>query len=631
MDGVNNAAGTFSPDNGGATGSGNAPSRGSLGARRVSTAPGQESPARSPVKRRRQLPEAGASAEARGMVPLSKRARPAPRSVPAHQATLPGPARSSAEPPGRATATASTVGAPQDPGAAAEREPLPCPVDLPWLDPSRNLALATAHSRLQAVLERRDLPGDVKTHLSRCFEIMTRAERDIVRVAALLRRPALENLTLAERTELERLVLSIRKALARGAGTEDRPRNREGGMIRIQYLGAWYDAVRETARDLLERHYNAREYFYSAEVPWKPAIRQLALMKAAQAEAPVTVERRPFRWELSLGQPRPGDCPALGHAARIVGAPDCMHTAMTDANGRVLYSGISHSLFQPRHTEQAAAIDGEAAVRRGTERIARAVAAQALQSDPEKLARACNGEIVDIELLAIPTLHYRDTSDFIPQCSAFEALEENPLALSTLDHEGHLHIGRANVNVRFQHIPVNIGEVLAQMAFCVDSSELCKWLGPMGEPELTGELSERIDAMKDRVSKLRSSMIRELPSIRPANKPLPEIGPAPNELRKLGEESAYLERNLRTLEQAGMDCKGYLPGRFDMGADDKSVLDVVARVALVAHLSGRTPVLCCPAESDTVMRAESRIESLLRFAGAHEGSIPMLPARPAHQ
>ena len=727
MDGVNNTAGTFSPENGGATGSGNAPSRGSLGGRRVPTAPGQESPARSPVIRRRELPEAGASAEARGRVPLSKRALPAPRSVPAHQAALPGPATSSAEPPGRATATADTVSVPQNPGTAAGREPLPRPVDLPWLNPSRNAALATAPSRLQALLERRDLPDSVKQHLSRCFEVMTRAERDIVRVDALLRRTALEKLTLAERTELERMVLSIRKDLARGAGTEDSLRSREGGMIQIQYLGAWYDTVREAARDLLERHYNAREYFYSANVPWEPAIRRLAIMKAAQTEVPVTVERRPVPLGLPGSQPRIGDCPALGHAGCIIDAPDCTHTAMTDANGRVLYTGISHSLIQPRLTKEEAAMVGyadshglpiervraeverlcshrrrpvlhlamalrdldlrcrvqgasdlalrdldlrcrvqgandlawrdldrrcgvqgasgrftilgqhaprgfalaNAAARRGAGSIARAVAAQALQSDPEKLARACNGEIVDIELLAIPTLHYSDTFDFIPQCSAFEALEKTPLALSTLDHKGHVHIVRANV--RFQHIPVKIGEALAQMAFCVDSSKLVKWLGPMGDRELSGKLSARIDAMKTRVSKLRSSMIGELPSIRPANKPLPEFGPAPNELRKLGEDSAYLERNLRMLEQAGMDFKGYVRGRIGMDADDESVLDGVARVALVAHLSGRTPVLCCPAGSDTVERVESRIESLLRFAGAHEGNLPILLAQAVRQ
>ena len=693
MDGVNKAAAASHPHDGGATGSGSAPSQGSFGGRRVSTASEEDSPAPSPVKRRRESPEAGPSAEARRMVPPSKRALPAPQSVPANQAALPGPATSSAEPPSRATATAGTVGVPQSSGAAAEREPLPGPVDLPW-NPSRSRALATAHSQLRALLERRDIPEDVKKYLSECFEIINRTEPEIVRVDALLRRTALEDLTLAERNELERLVLSIRNVLAINDDLVESSHNWTAGLRLIRCGGVRDDTVKEAAVDLIERYGQAREYFYSANVPWEPAIRRLAIMKAAQAEVPVTVERRPVTLELPGSQPRIGDCPALGHAGCIIGAPDCTHTAMTDANGRVLYTGISHSLFQPRLTKEEAAIAGyadrhdlpfervraeverlyslpdgpdhrldlelgdlddrfnvqgasdgftdlgelahhgfalsDAAARRGTDRIARAVAAQALQSDPEKFARACNGEIVDVELLAIPTLHYSDTFDFIPQCSAFVALEETPLALSTLDHKGHVHTVRANV--RFQHIPVEIGEVLAQMAFCVDSSKLCKWLGPMGDRELSGELSVRIDAMKARVSELRSSMIRELPSIRPANKPLPEIGPAPNELRKLGEDSAYLERNLRMLEQAGMDFKGYLRGRFDMGADDESVLDVVARVALVAHLTGRTPVLCCPADSDTVMRVESRIESLLRFAGAHEGNLPILLAQalPGH-
>ena len=689
MDGLNQAAGISNPDNGGATGSGIAPNQGSFGGRRVSTSSGEDSPAPSPVKRRGESPEAGPSAEARRMVPLSKRALPAPQSVPANQAALPGPAMSSTEPPSRATATAGTVGVAQKPGTAAEREPLPRRVDLPWLNSSRNAALPTAHSRLRALLEHRDLPEEVKKHLSKGFEIMTRTEPQIVRVAALLQRTALEDLTLAERTELERLVLSIRNDLATSYGVEKLLQDWNAGLVRIAYGGSWDDTVRGAARDLIERYAKAREYFYSAEVPWEPAIRRLAIMKAAQAEVPITVVRDNYPWELPGSQPWPGVCPALPHARCLVRAPDCTHTAMTDANGRPLYTGISHSLFQHRLTEEEAAIAGyadrhglsfervhaeverlyslpggpdlrldlelvdlddrfnvqgasdgftdlgelaprgfglaNAAVRSGADRIAEAVVAQALYSDPEKTARAFSGETVDIKLMAIPILHCSDTSDCMPQLGAFEELEESPLALSMLDHKGHAH--NVPANVRYYEHAVTIGEFRARQARSLDATELCKLIGPLGDRELSGEVSVRIDAMKTRVAELRSSMIRELPSIRPAGKPLPEVGPVPNELRKLGEDSAYLERNLRTLEQAGMDLKAYLMGGLGIDAGDEPILDNAARVALVAHLTGRTPVLCCPADKDSVIRVESHIESLLSFAGAHEGNLPILLAR----
>ena len=622
MDGVNKAVGTSNPDNGGATGSGTAPTQGSFGGRRVSTSSGEDSPAPSPVKRRRESPEAGPSTEARRMVPLSKRALPAPQSVPANQAALPGPATSSTEPPSRATATAETVGVPQSPGTAAKRQPLSPPVDLPWFSPSRNAALATAHSRLRALLEHRDLPEEVKKHLSKGFEIMTRTEPQILRVDALLRRTALEDLTLAERTELERLVLSIRNDLAKSYGMEKVAHGWNAGLARIAYLGSWDYTVRGAARDLIERYEKARKYFYSAEVPWEPAIRRLAIMKAAQAEVPVTVLRCNFPWELPGSQPWPGVCPALPRARCVVRAPDCTHTAMTDANGRPLYTGISHSFFQHRLTEEDAAIAGyadrhglsfervhaeverlyslpggpdlrldlelvdlddrfnvqgasdgftvlgelaprgfglaNAAVRSGADRIAEAVVAQALYSDPEKTARAFNGETVDIKLMAIPILHCSETSDCKPQFGAFEELEESPLALSMLDHKGHAHNVRANV--RYFEFAVTIGEFRERQARPVVATELSKLIGPLGDRELSGEVSVRIDAMKTRVAELRSSMIRELPSIRPAGKPLPEVGPVPNELRKLGEDSAYLERSLRTLDQAGMDFKAYLMG-----------------------------------------------------------------------
>ena len=615
MDGVTKAAAASHPDNGGATGSGSAPSQGSFGGWRVSTPPGEDSPAPSPVKRRRESPEAGPSAEARRMVPPSKRARPAPQSVPASQAALPGPATSSAEPPSRATATAGTVGVPQNPGTAAEREPLPRRVELPWLNSSRNAALPTAYSRLRALLEHRGLPEEVKKHLSKGFEIMTRTELDILRVDALLRRTALEDLTLAERNELERLVLSIRNDLAKSYSMEKRLHGWNAGLVRIAYGSAGDDTVRGAARDLIERYAKAREYFYSAEVPWEPAIRRLAIMKAAQAEVPVTVVRRSFPWELPGSRPWPGYCPTLLHASRIVRASDCTHTAMTGANGRPLYTGISHSLFLHRLRLP------EEAERRVADGIARAVVAKALYSDPEKFARACNGEMVDIELLAIPILHCSDTSSCMPQLGAFEELENSPLALSMPGDDGHAHIVWANV--RFQEFPVMIGEFRVRHAYLKGSLDLGKLIGSLGDRELSGEVSVRIDAMKTRVSELRSSMIRELPSIRPAKKPLPEIGPVPDELRKLGEESAHLERNLRTLEQAGMDLKAFLKGGLGRDADDESILDFAARVALIAHLTGRTPVLCCPADKDSVTRVESRIESLLSFAGAHEGNLPI--------
>ncbi len=688
MDGVNKAVGTSNPDNGGATGSGTAPTQGSFGGRRVSTSSGEDSPAPSPVKRRRESPEAGPSAEARRMVRLSKRALPAPQSVPANQAALPGPATSSAEPPSRATATAGTVGVPQNPCTAAEREPLPRRVDLPWLNSSRNAALPTAHSRLRALLEHRDLPEEVKKHLSKGFEIMTRTEPQILRVDALLRRTALEDLTLAERTELERLVLSIRNDLAKSYSMEKLLHGWKAGLTRIACGGSRDDTVR-AARDLIERYEKARKYFYSAEVPWEPAIRQLAIIKAAQAEVPVTVVRHNFPWELPGSQPWPGVCPALPHVRCVVRAPDCTHTAMTDASGRSLYTGISHSFFQHRLTEEEAAIAGyadrhglsfervhaeverlyslpggpdlrldlelvdlddrfnvqgasdgftdlgelaprgfglaNAAVRSGAARIAEAVVAQALYSDPEKTARAFNGETVDIKLMAIPILHCSDTSDWMPQLGAFEELEKSPLALSMLDHEGHAHCVRANV--RYYEYAVTIGEFRVRRASSWDATELCKLIGPLGDRELSGEVSVRVDAMKTRVAELRSSMIRELPAIRPAGKPLPEVGPVPNELRKLGEDSAYLERSLRTLEQAGMDFKACLMGGIGRDAGDEPILDNAARVALIAHLTGRTPVLCCPADKDSVIRVESHIESLLSFAGAHEGNLPIRLAR----
>ena len=688
MDGVNKAVGTSNPDNGGATGSGTAPTQGSFGGRRVSTSSGEDSPAPSPVKRRRESPEAGPSTEARRMVPLSKRALPAPQSVPANQAALPGPATSSTEPPSRATATAGTVGVPQSPGTAAERGPLRRPVDLPWLSPSRNAALATARSRLRALLERRDLPEDEKKHLSKGFEIMTRTEPQILRVDALLRRTALEDLNLAERTELERLVLSIRNDLAKCYSMETLLHGWHAGLVRIARGGSRDDTVR-AARDLIERYEKARKYFYSAEVPWEPAIRRLAIMKAAQAEVPVTVLRCNFPWELPGSQPWPGVCPALPHVRCVVRAPDCTHTAMTDANGRTLYTGISHSFFQHRLNEEEAAIAGyadryglsfervhaeverlyslpggpdlrldlelvdlddrfnvqgasdgftdlgelaprgfglaNAAVRSGAARIAEAVVAQALYSDPEKTARAFNGETVDIKLMAIPILHCSDTSDCMPQLGAFEELEKSPLALSMLDHEGHAHYVRANV--RYYEYAVTIGEFRVRRARSLDATERHKLIGPLGDRELSGEVSVRIDAMKTEVAELRSSMIRELPAIRPAGKPLPEVGPVPNELRKLGEDSAYLERSLRTLDQAGMDFKAYLMGGPGRDEDEERILDNAARIALIAHLTGRTPVLCCPADKDSVIRVESHIESLLSFAGAHEGNLPILRAR----
>ena len=631
MDGVNKAAGPGA-DNGGATASGAASSRGSLGGRQVRTASGEESSAPSLRKRGSEPPEAGTEREAR-QVALSKRGASAPRPVAASRATLPGPARSSADTPSEATATVHSAAVLQRPGAAAEPGLLPLPVDLPWLDPRGNAALPPAHSRMRALLERPDLPAAIRQQLSTGFETMTRIEREMVRVDALLRRTAREELTLSERSELERLVRSIRLALAPNYGMEDKPHGWKSDLIRIGCSGSWDKTVSEAARDLIDRHTAACDYFYSDEMPWEPTIRRLAVVGPARAEEPVTVERRSFPWVAPGGANQPFSSPALESGGAVAVAPDCALTTMTGADGRVRYSGISHRCARIRLTEYGAFRPGYAdhfgqpsggSVRPVADAISRAVVAQALLSDREKFERAWDGEIVDLELTVIPILQCEDTSAYKPQDEAYEALGETPLALPMRDRHGRARY--VSANVLLQQVPVNVGWFSIEQALPVDWYALTKLLGTPGERELSGELSRKLDAMKTRLSELRASTFRQLLPVRPADRSLPKVEPAQNELRKLVEESARLERDSRTLEQAGMDFKSGAMGRYGTSENDETAIELAARIALVSSMVGRTPVLCYATGKDMVKRVESQIESLLGFASAHQGNIPMIQA-----
>ena len=291
--------------------------------------------------------------------------------------------------------------------------------------------------------------------------------------------------------------------------------------------------------------------------------------------------------------------------------------------------------------------------------MAREMATAALVSDPEKFRRACDGETVDLELSSISLLtpdalrHAQgklagDEKTMLRHQTA--ALEElgggGPVELPVRDDAGQARTVTANVRVRQFNFGVNAGAVqgikagpvsipagapvlrhLMGWGFAMANNDphLGRLLGPSGASELGGDIVAKVRSMSERAAQLgeaRTRLDRQMQEDGPEH---PDSAARRSELAALPGEMDGLERDARTLVEAGTQLKSIWANReYRRGGGDP--YKMVSRLALVSHLMGETPLFNCKSGKDRTGQLDAEVKFLATVADERGGHLPPVDA-----
>ena len=661
---------------GGATAAGPAPNRSTFGGRRVSeAAAGARGPS---VGDRRQR-----STDARpgGTHPNSHSRRVSILSSVYARLRLTarsGSHGSAGRPPSGATPVAGFPESLDERLEGAERAPRPRTTDRPWFSGARNEELRTANTRLRELLERPDIPADIKHELSALGRCVSSVEQDIAQADTLLKRSRREVLTAAEWSELSELIASV-------------PRNLwvfqdawESRLGRLWASGALSPPDMDLVGTLRQRHEDAYAYFYSNDLPWEDSVRRVVTMLPAGPRQPVVVESRVLPGAafgahfVDDSLVRDNTAPNVSDQYRHV--PDLEQTVLTDAGGRTLFSALRHSsiqveglsgpflataggdalkallrdLYMPSFATPCAvgrlpfqqarerqiddacrlirsdlqAADQYASFMRAAARASmfRELAAAALASDPRNLLRALDKKIVNLKLFAI-------VLDPPPEP---QSLESSTWMFHNWN--GRLHVRGRDGQPRLVQVVVNVRRFdvspgdrqLEPMSD--DAGELRFLLGPLDSGALGGDAKRTADDMKDRCSRLRPVLARlalqysRIAAVRGADDG--DVRRKRRELSELGNEMDRLRRDVDTLTEAVRQLKIlWMAGdRWPSGVEGQR--KAAARLALVAHLMGEIPLLSCPSGTAGTRELDPEIKFLATVAANRNGTLPPLDLDP---
>ena len=512
---------------------------------------------------------------------------------------------------------------------------------------------------------RRTLPG-----VSAGLRMVSGVEQDIRRLKELLAASGIRILEPAEWGELSGLIASIQKHLTL---LDDRWGHRPGRLPESGAMGPWAD---EAFDELLRRLAWALNYVYSATMPWEDRIRRIELHVPGRS-APVVVESRIVPGT-ALGAGLGSGYPAeeLSNpdgSARFRHVPDLEQTVLTGADGDLLYSGLRHSfiqasdldglqlnrlpddelrvllqdLYKPeyrgfpgfrapirmdtdfilseiRNHSSAANIHAVELSDRARRKMVRESFAAALVTDTGKFQRALGGATVELPLFVIALVDDSSTRSAINQSAAyFHSTLCTSLELRARDPSGNQHTVNAKVDVRdFVFSMEGPGALLTWM----ERAKAVRLLGPIAAEEPGGAVKEQTHVMLERVGKLKEDIrklgTKQLQTVRRRGVDHPEALSAAHRLIELTTELSRLERNARTLQQAARQLKTLLLecGETPVGTDKHHA--TAARLALIAHLMGATPVLSCPSGSGFARELDTETKFLATVADCRDGSLP---------
>ena len=360
--------------------------------------------------------------------------------------------------------------------------------------------------------------------------------------------------------------------------------------------------------------------------------------------------------------------------SRFCHVPDLEQTLLTDRDGALLFSGLRNGFFQVEDldaglltglsedrlwqllanlvvaddlsmgvsTEQTGRslermrFEIGAGVRlhqhvREVQRLAckamvREAAVAAIAGDSEKYRRALDGEIVDVQLLVIASLWNCMDDSSASQWLAFYRAKHDPMRvrLEMRDRAGE---------------PRSVLAKLSVLQFDVSMSPEDPWVGAgermearylvgrarSAEPE--GPITSAAADLRDRAKELRSDMRKSafgrFQAVQRLGVDHAGVLPATNRLLRQETELRRLEYGADTLEQAEQQLRADLFER-DTPMGVAETRRAAARLALVAHLMGVTPVLSCAKGAPFAKALDAEIRFLATIAYNRNGHIPPL-------
>ena len=561
-------------------------------------------------------------------------------------------------------------------GSLDERKPdsRPPPERSPRQVPDRDAEIEADYGQLKGLLQRSDIPDVKKRALCRAVTAMVDIERNMPAADALLKRSQRETLTDTDRRDLCVLIRSIGSDL----WTVEDLWNGEPVPVPESDALALPEAA--VLQELQHRWQRLHDRFYSNDMPWKHSMHPIGTRLGGSPCVHVSVNScivpgTVLGTRFAGGYPH-DDIADPACLARYWHVSGLQQSVLTDAGGGLLFRGLHHDIFQVNDPEDELfnrlgdedrcelverllfTETSDTALRRSrqptlrfhvealrtggpigaaTAEAMRATAcinlagetiAAALVADPETFQRALAGETVDLDLFSIAVLTPGDRILWGDQRRALSKmsrlLADSPTTLYLHDRHGAMRA--VTVRCKARQFPL-FTEPVEQVPMIgnVEEGTLEELLGSPRSPEVGGDVLPCIEAMKQRAAGLRAELA--VPGWRHA-RACPLRGAHHQQVRGLRDwlsrheaAAGRLEKNARTLEDAGRQLKALWKQDQRWPAGAEQYRQVGARLALVAHLIGGMPLLSCAGGTLFTRELDAEIKFLATVADHRNGRL----------
>ncbi|MCY4562921.1 MAG: hypothetical protein OXE40_00400 [Gammaproteobacteria bacterium] len=543
---------------------------------------------------------------------------------------------------------------------------------LPWLTSEQNADRLEADRALAELRERQDIPADRRADLQAAIDLVTDLEGRLARADELLNRSRGEILQESDWRELETIVSSIVQQ-----STEAKARLREllGELEREGELGS---PAGRGLQELHERVAEAGRHLRSNDMRWNDTVRCLQTTLPVGRGLPVVVHDRVVEGaalgaHLAQGYPAAREV-GRQSAASYVHIPELALTTLVDKDGKALFSGLRHALFQHEEltgpflqsladddlrpfmdtflvidsdveatgqtrtqlaqehcdnvhgNDQIAAKAARLVADMSRGEMALETAAAALVADPDKFQRALDGETVDLNLHCVSLLDGKDIGDWHRQSAEFRAMaRRSPVSLNVRGLDGAPRSARVIVQVRQTAVTVS-GEHRGTIDGLRKETE--RLLGPVTEEAPGGAAGSKLEDMHSRAHELTQEIAaldsqydrscNELGSEHPSSEALLARRSV------LQTEQERFERNARSLDDAARQLKQIWAERNDWPSGAAAREQVLPRLVLLGHWMGDTPVMSCRAGSSLARQLDGEVKFLAAATESLNGHLPQL-------
>ena len=540
--------------------------------------------------------------------------------------------------------------------------------------PDRDAELEADYGQLEGLVRRSDIPAVKKRALYRAVSAMVEIERRMPVADAMLKRSQREMLTDTDRRDLCALIRSIGSDLW---AVEDLW---NGEPVPVPESDALALPEAAVLQELQHRWQRLHDRFYSNDMPWKHSMHPIGTRLGGSPCVHVSVNSCIVPGAV-LGTRFTGGYPLEDFAdpaclARYWHVSGLRQSVLTDAGGGLLFRGLHHDIFQVdepqgelfdrvgdegicelverllfeetsdtalRQSRQPLVLHHVEALRShgpGSESTAEAMRASArinlagetvaaaLVADPERFQRSLAGEAVDLDLFSIAVVTPDDHILWCDQSCALSRMSElradSPVTLYLRDRHGAMRAATVRCKIRQFPLFTEPGE-LGPMIGNVEERTLQNLLGPPRSPELGGDVLTRVEAMKLRAAGLRAELAatgwrhaRACP-LRGAHHQ--QVQGFRDRLSRHEAVAGRLEKNARTLEDAGRQLKGLWQQAERWPAGAEQIRQVGARLALVGHLTGGMPLLSCAGGRLFTRELDAEIKFLATVADHRNGRL----------